>query len=237
MNNFDFSKEMVLGKKHMCKLSYDIKKYKFIEYVENLFQSELNNLHNIQKQEYKLLTEVGKDSNTEFHKKFYNRLDEGWEIQDEYEKFIKNEVLPFLGLNEAMVQKFPTFRVMLPNNVAILFNHHDSQELYNHPIGEINFIMGLTNMYDTNTVNVEMMPRFDKYEKILLNAGETICFNGNLCNHNNEINKTGKTRVSFDFRILPLNYYDDNYNKYSASTNTKYIEGAYYKRMKIDNKL
>jgi hypothetical protein len=237
METFDFSKEMVYGNKHLCKLRYDIKKYKFIEYIEKLFTSELNNLHNIQKREYELFTEVGKDSNTEFHKKFYKRLDEGWDIQDEYDKFIKNEVLPFLGLNEAMVQKFPTLRVMLPNNVAIVLNHHDSDELHGHPKCEINFIMGLTNMYDTNAVNVETIPRLEKYEKINLNAGETICFNGNLCNHNNEINKTGKTRVSFDFRILPLNYYDENYNKSSASTNTKYVEGGYYKRVKVDNVL
>ena len=85
MENFDLSKEMADGKKHMCKLRYDIKKYKFIEYIEKLFESELNNLHNIQKQEYEVFTEVGKDSNTEFHKTFYKRLDEGWDIQDEYD--------------------------------------------------------------------------------------------------------------------------------------------------------
>jgi hypothetical protein len=237
MENFDFSREMGYGKKHMCKLNYDVKKYKFVEMVTELFESELNNLHTLQEQEYEVFTEVGKDSNTEFHKKFYKRLDEGWEIQNEYDKFIKNEILPFLGLSEAMVQRFPTFRVMLPNNVAIVVNHHDSDELHKHPSGEINFIMGLTKMYDTNTVNVEIMPRLNKYEKILLESGETICFNGNLCNHNNEINKTGKTRVSFDFRILPLNYYEENYNKYSASTNTKYVEGGYYKRIKIENEL
>ena len=29
--------------------------------------------------------------------------------------------------------------------------------------------------------------------------------------HYNMINKTGKTRRSFDFRVLPINYYDENY--------------------------
>ena len=143
------------------------------------------------------------------------------------------ENLGILNLNDAMVQKFPTFRVMLPNNVAIVVKHHDTDDLHKHPTGEINFIMGLTDMYDSNTVHVEKMPRLDEYVDITLNKGETICFNGNKCNHYNEINKTGNTRVSFDFRILPMNYYNDNYNKTSASTNTKYIEGGYYKRIKI----
>ena len=207
MNRFDFSKEMVYGKKHLCKLNYNPNKYKFVEFVTELFGIELNKLHCIQKLKYKVFTEVGKDSNTEFHKTFYKKLDKDWDdIKYEYDTFIKNEILPFLNLTEAMVQKFPTFRVMLPNNVAIVVNHHDSDQLHKHPKGEINFIMALTDMYDTNTVNVETMPRLNEYKKIILSAGESCCFNGNLCNHNNEINKTGKTRVSFDFRILPLNY-------------------------------
>ena len=123
--------------------------------VTDLFNTELNKLHIIQEQHYNVFTQVGKDSNTEFHKKFYKQLDEGWEIQNEYDKFIKNEIFPFLGLNEAMGKKFPTFRVMLPNNVAIVVNHHDSDELHKHPLGEVNFIMALTNMYDSNTIHVE----------------------------------------------------------------------------------
>ena len=38
--------------------------------------------------------------------------------------------MPYLNLNEALVQKFPTFRVMLPNNVAIVIEHHDSDDLH-----------------------------------------------------------------------------------------------------------
>ncbi len=230
-NHFDFASNMVYGKKHLCKINYNLNKYNFVKLTEELFKTNLSKLHEIQKNNYELFTELGKDSNTEFHKMFYKKLNEGWEIQDEYDKFIKNEILPFLGLNEALVQKFPTFRVMLPNNVAITVNHHDSDHLHKHPKGEINFIMALTDMFDTNTVNVETMPRLGEYNEIKLNAGETICFNGNNCDHYNNVNKTGYTRVSFDFRILPLNYYNENNNNCSASTNTKYIEGGYYKRV------
>ena len=91
-------------------------------------------------------------------------------------------------------------------------------------------------MYDTNTVQVEKMPLLDEYEPILLNAGETICFNGNKCRHHNKINKTGKTRVSWDFRVLPLNYYNENGNGVTASTNKKYIEDSYYERYKLNER-
>ena len=74
MNQFNFAKEMVYGEKHMCKLNYDLKIYKFVELVTELFQIELNNLHTIKEKEYELFTEIGKDSNTEFHKKFYSKL-------------------------------------------------------------------------------------------------------------------------------------------------------------------
>ena len=235
MKDFDFSKEMVNGKKHMKKLEYNPNDYKFIELVTELFQSELNNLHNNAITKYELFTTVGKDSDTEFHRQFYNKLNNNWqEIKDEYSKFINNVILPFLGLDEALVQKFPSFRVHLPDNVAIVVNHYDSDSLHQHPTGEINFIHALTDMYDTNTVQVEKMPLLDEYEPILLNAGETICFNGNKCRHHNKINKTGKTRVSWDFRVLPLNYYNENDTGITASTNKKYIEDSYYERYKLN---
>jgi hypothetical protein len=231
MREFDFSKEMVSGKKHMKKLDYNLNNYKFIQLVSDLFECELNNLHNQANTKYEIFTTIGKDSDTEFHRKFYNKLNDNWtEIKEEYSKFINNVVLPFLDLEEALVQKFPSFRVHLPNNVAITVNHYDSDTLHQHPTGEINFIHALTDMYDTNTVYVEKMPLLEEYDPILLNAGETICFNGNKCKHHNKINETGKTRVSWDFRILPLNYYKENNQGISASTNQKYIENSYYQR-------
>tara|TARA_B100000575_G_scaffold290714_1_gene294942 strand:+ start:1665 stop:3644 length:1980 start_codon:yes stop_codon:yes gene_type:complete len=235
-NNFDFTSEMVYGKKHLNKLDYDINDYKFVQLVTDLYKCELNNLHNSTSSKYDLFTELGKDSHTVYHNKFYKKLDEGWdELKNEYDKFIKQIVLPYLGLNEALVQKFPTFRIQLPNNVAIVINHYDSDENHKHPTGEINFITALTNMYDTNTVMVEKMPRFGEYAPVELKAGETISFNGNKCNHHNNINKTGKTRVSWDFRVLPLNYYNKNNNLQSVTTNSKYIDGGYYKRVKLNN--
>ena len=143
MNNFNFTEELVYGKKHLQKVKYDKNKYKFINYVTELFGVELDQLHTIQKNEYEVFNELGKDSNTEFHKQFYKKLNEGWNIQEEYDNFIKNEIMPYLNLNEALVQKFPTFRVMLPNNVAIVIEHHDSDDLHKHPKGEINFIMAV----------------------------------------------------------------------------------------------
>lgn len=238
MNTFNFAKEMIYGKKHLQKLNYSVNSYKFVKLVTDLFEAELNELHIKYGNDYKLFTELGKDSNTTFHQKFYEKLNNGWkELEEEYMNFVQQEVLPFLDLQEALVQKFPTFRVQLPNNVAVVVNHYDSDNNHKHPTGEVNFVFALTDMYDTNTIYVETMPRLEEYEPIQLKAGECICFNGNKASHHNKINKTGKTRVSWDFRVLPLNYYNEHTDLQSVTTNKKYIEGGYYNRVKLEKQI
>jgi hypothetical protein len=232
--DFNFEKEMVYGKKHLQKVPIK-KTYSFVELVTSLFDCALDELHTSSDETYDLFTEIGKDTQTIYHNLFYKKLHENWsEIEEEYDTFIKKEIFPYLDLSEALVQKFPTFRVQLPNNVAVVMNHYDSDEKHKHPKGEINFIYAFTNMYDTNTVYVETMPRLQKYEPLLLQPGECICFNGNNCCHHNKINTTGKTRVSWDFRVLPLNYYNENNDYESATTKQKWVEHSYYKRMYAD---
>ena len=95
------------------------------------------------------------------------------------------------------------------NNVAVVKKHYDSDDEHRHPKGEINFIIALTDMYDSNSIWYESYPRLGDFKAMDLKAGDVLCFNGNLCEHYNKINKTGKTRVSMDFRILPSNYVNE----------------------------
>ena len=237
MNNFDFETEMVYGKKHLKILDFDKKNYDLCKLIEDLFDSKLEDLHLKSEKKYEVFKELGKDSHTEFHKKFYQKIDEGWEeFTDKFHSLVKEVLLPYLNIDEALVQTYPNLRVHLPNNVAIVIKHHDSDEKHKHPVGEINFIYSLTDMYDTNSLNVETMPRSGNFKNINLKKGEIISFNGNLCDHYNNINETGKTRVSFDLRVLPLNYYKDNYEKLSVTTKMKYVEGCYYTRFKSSKK-
>jgi len=231
-NEFDWNNEMVYGRKHLNVLEFDNDKYNFTSIVEGLFNHPLNKLHEIAEHEYELFTELGKDSHTEFHKKFYKKINDNWtELEELFKKFISEVILPYLDLDEALYQVFPTFRVQLPNNVAVVIHHYDSDERHLHPKGEINFICALTDMFDTNTVWIEKKERWEDYVPLILKAGQCISFNGNTCTHYNKINKTGFTRVSFDFRIMPLNLYNPNNIFSSVTTNKKYIEGGYYRRM------
>ena len=70
-----------------------------------------------------------------------------------YNNLIKEVILPYLGLKEALVQQFPSFRIQLPNNVAVAKAHTDSS--LGHPYGEINFTYSITDMFDTNTIYIE----------------------------------------------------------------------------------
>ena len=72
MSKFDFCKEMVYGQKHLQKVSYPRDNYRFIQIVRDLFSVELSQLHTTATQEYDVFTEIGNDSNTEFHQLFYN---------------------------------------------------------------------------------------------------------------------------------------------------------------------
>ena len=236
--SFDFVSEMVYGRKHLKKLDTLDDKYNMVKTVEDHFDYALNEAHKHTDIKYPLFKELGKDSHTVFHRKFYEKIDSGWpEFEEKYYALMSEIVLPYLGLEEALVQKYPSFRVQLPENVAVVINHFDSDENHGHPVGEINFIYALTDMFGTNTEKVEKMPRLNEYESLELKKGELISFNGNLCSHHNMINKEGKTRMSFDFRILPLNYYDDKYDRITVTKGAKYVEGGYYVRMKSKHKL
>lgn len=234
MNSFDYQKEMVYGKKHLNKLVFDQKKFNFVKVVSDHFGCELKNIHNWTETKYNFFTPdmLGKDTHTEFHKWFYKKLDTEWkELTETYDDFVREIILPYLNLDEALVQVYPNFRVQLPDNVAVVVEHYDSDEKHHHPNGEINFIVALTDMFDTNTIWTEKNCRFRNFIPLEQKAGECTSFGGNTHTHFNKVNKTGQSRVSFDFRILPLNYYNPNTKLHSVTTKQHYVEGGYYKRV------
>ena len=144
------------------------------------------------------------------------------------------EIKPYLDIDEALVQKFPSFRVQLPYNVAVAKIHTDNS--LGHPFGEINFTYTFTEMKDTTSILIEKMPTFNEFTKIEADENSIVSFNANLCRHYNEVNKTGKTRMSMDFRILPLNYKPQD-DGFSHTSNKKFVDGGYYKLLKQVKKI
>ena len=117
---------------------YDTDKYNFVFLMKELFnRQDLQYLHEDLDKEYGFFSKPGKDSDTVFHKIFYDKMRSGWdEFLSLYQAFIKEVVCPALNVKDKMIyQKWPSFRVHLPNNVAVGGWHRDAD--YNHPSGEI----------------------------------------------------------------------------------------------------
>ena len=214
---------------------YDLEKYNFIALIEELFdRADLQYLHEDLKNNYDFFSEPGKDSDTVFHRIFYDRMRGGWpEFLNLYQQFIGEVIAPLLGAKEGLVyQKWPSFRVHLPNNVAVGGWHCDGD--YNHPPGETNFILALTPMFESNTTITESAPGKMDFRQLELNPGQVVCFDGNRCMHGNLPNKTGVTRVSFDFRIMLPENYDATHDLTSLSKNNKFLIGHYYELMEAE---
>lgn len=208
---------------------YDLDKYPFVTVVNDLFKgAPLNDIHTLSSDKYDEQFKVGMDSSTVFHTIFYDKYRSGWpELQHLYEKFVSEYVSPEYE-DDFMYQSFPTFRVHLSGNVAVGAFHNDAQ--FDHPKGEINYIIPLTNSNKTASVWVESEPGKGDFDDIIMQVGELVKFNGNELTHGNKINETNKTRVSMDFRILPISKYDESNMQESITRKTKFKEGAYYKR-------
>lgn len=216
----------------MIKYKYDTNKYKFKEIIKNYFNvSDLSLLH---KERNDLLPSKAlcfdNESKTKYHKLFYSKMNNGWkELEDAYHLFIKEEVSSIIK-EELIYQYMPSFRVHLPNNKAIHKWHYDSDLDHFHPEWEINFQVALTDMYDTQATWVELVPGLKKYLPMEMTYGEFYIFNGNKCIHGNKENISGKTRVSFDFRILPKRKYNPSIIQ-SVTSKKKFLLGEYYKEI------
>lgn len=210
-------------------IPFDSKEYDFIKIIGDIFGLyDLENIHELSNEVYKEQFKVGMDSSTIFHTMFYDKFRAGWdELTSLYERFIK-EVVSNQYQEDFLYQSFVTFRVHLPGNIAVGAFHNDAE--FNHPKGEINYIIPLTNSNKTASVWVESEPGKKDFRDMVLIIGGLIKFNGNELTHGNKTNETNKSRVSMDFRILPLSKYDESNEGESITRNTKFKEGAYYKR-------
>ena len=213
------------------------------------FNDELNNIHkllesnsitDIQKDYYKNMPIFGKTDRQSFLvKDFYEYYDSNDIIKCKYIDFIKKYIKPIFNNDEILYQTTPNIRFHLPNctnigkrdsdpNSEVIGLHCDFE--FNHPETEINIILPITDMYDTNSIyfnNIENSLNYKDYNNLNINKNQIYLGYFNKINHYNRINKTNKTRVSFDFRIIPKDMYLDT-DKTSATSKTKFKIGEYY---------
>ena len=127
-----------------------------------------------------------------------------------YRKFLKEVIAPLAG-RSLRCQCPPTMRVVMPSRQPSIGPHTDS-EFDNHVSAEINFWVPLTRVWGNNTLWVESEPGLKDFHPVECNYGQIFRFNGNRCTHFTTVNDTDATRVSFDFRAIPLSEYRFDYD-------------------------
>tara|TARA_A100001391_G_scaffold198079_1_gene179263 strand:+ start:6357 stop:7058 length:702 start_codon:yes stop_codon:yes gene_type:complete len=224
--------------------TYDTKKYPFVKLMRDLFNIDsLNNIHNLldNKVSKELFTNENDDT-TILHNIFYKKLNSDWvEFNEVYLKFIKKVMTDVFSETSIIYQAKPTFRVQLPNNIAVGGNtkdsndkygwHKDTDDEYNHPTFEKNFIIPLTDSDETASVYIETYPNSDEFKAAKMRVGEFFQFRGGECIHGNKPNKTGKSRVSLDFRLVLKSDYNKDYEKISKLSSKKFVIGDYYNEL------
>lgn len=210
-------------------LKFDKEKFDFDQILKNLFQiDELEQLHASYSGEG-VIKPISRDTHTHPHKIFYKRINEGWPyFENLYKSFVNDFVLNIIGKKRVYYQTFPNFRISFPDNVAVSTWHKDTDKENLHPKGEINFFLPVTKSFDTNSIWIESKPDKKDFIPINMEFGEVFMFDGGECTHGNKTNQTGRTRISFDFRIMPLENYNPDHKERTRTKNLEFKPGQYY---------
>lgn len=207
-------------------LAYDCAKFDFGRILCERFNVfDLARLHEII--EYELFKREN-DQKTEWHKKYYSTFEDAdSEFVRVYTNFVHEFVAP-LHDEEIIYQTRPTFRTHFPNNVGVGEFHRDRD--YNHSVHEINYLLPLTDMYDTNSVWIESEEGREDFTAPTMKYGDILRFCGANLLHGNKTNETPITRVSFDFRIKPLSKHEAT-DQTTINTDFKFDIGGYWSKL------
>ena len=207
---------------------YNTGEYNFAEIVERWIKQKDLSLIHVNNNNYDPITRE-KDQSTHWHKKFYEKIREDDSFFVLYRSFLRNIIKP--RYNEKIIcQRIPTFRVHLPNNIAVGEWHKDRdyRDLeWALKVKEVNYYLPLTDTNDTNTVWAETVEGRKDYKPILAQYGECVEWDASNLTHGNKRNASGKTRVSVDFRVIPESRYIDSNHK-TINTRTRFDIGGYY---------
>jgi len=215
------------------------------------FEDDLNKLHTLlltnklsdkDKDFYSEIKRLGiNDRDSVFIRDFHSYVDSCSNFNEEYLYFLKSNIVSFFPEEEKLViQKTPNLRISFPNLTAIGKKENDNcnsdsiiglhcDSDFGHHSSEINFVVPITEMFDTNSIYYEPSVGsnllVEDYENLKLNTNEICKAYFNKLKHYNKLNSTGVTRISFDFRVIPYSKYQENLDYFKG---TKFELGSYY---------
>lgn len=217
----------------MIKINYEAETYCFKQIIEYWFEQEgilpMGGLSTLHYEKSYDLFERKNDQSTIWHKCFYKNIREDISFDKVYVDFLNDIIKP--RFNEQIVyQKIPTFRVHLPENIAVGEFHKDKHyrnEEWANKVQEINYFLPLTKAYGTNTIWAETEEDLGDYREIRADYGECVEWSASKLTHGNKQNITSVTRVSFDFRVIRKSKYVES-NHLTINTKTAFGIGGYY---------
>ena len=125
----------------------------------------------------------------------------GYQFYDTYERFMREVIRP--QYNESIFyQKKPTHRILFRDTPGVSRFHRDRD--YGHSTAEINYFVPQTAAFGTNTVWIESEEGREDFMPMEMEPGQFARFNGASLAHGAQVNTSDRTRVSFDFRVIPL---------------------------------
>ncbi|MGB5944422.1 MAG: hypothetical protein WBG71_16170 [Leeuwenhoekiella sp.] len=188
---------------------YDLAQFNFTAILENMLQTD--DLSALEAE-----TGSGKDTysfyknmeQTIAYKRLYEVLDSerGKVFYDTYEQFVKDVIQPQYD-EPIYYQKKPTHRLLYHNVEGVSRFHRDSD--YGHNPAEINYFVPQTEAFDSNTLWIESEIGKKDFEPVNLKPGQFVRFKGVNLEHGAKNNTTEKTRVSFDFRVIPASQFPE----------------------------
>ena len=223
--------------------SYPVDVYPFHTVCQDIFSFKysLESIHVLDTTSSEVMFE--NDTATVFQSTFYSS-DKYAVLRDLYYTFVRNEVAKlFPNETYLVIQKDPQFRVCCPEKTALgrkctddttkIGLHCDAD--YCHPPQERNFIIAVTEMWESNSVFIESLPNKGDFQPLKLHWNEYAMFDGNRCRHHNMVNKTGQSRVSLDFRVIPFSEYDPYYSGKSVHGKRSFTIGDYFIKLPVND--
>jgi len=213
-------------------INFDTNNYRFKEILQDIFDTEnLEEIHlkykdNLDKELYNKFN----DDKSYFHKIFKeSSLLESF--KKEYNKLIKHIMINNYKDEKFIIyQAFPAIRISYPGNRSVGELHKD--EDYNHPEEEMNYWFPVTKTSEHNTCWYETGINSNKYIPLIINYGQIAEVYFNKLRHYCPINESNKTRISFDFRIIPGSKWGNvNSKKETLFNNIKFQIGNYYNKL------
>lgn len=142
-----------------------------------------------------------------------------------YRAFVEEVIRPLFG-EAILYQNIPNFRVAFTENLAVGEFHRDRD--YGHSSAEVNFIVPFTRAYETSATWIESEDGKGDFRPYNLAKGEVLVFPGANLRHGNHPNRTGKNRMSMDFRVLRMSDYAPT-DKKTVNSGIPFKIGGYWK--------